>query len=84
MDTRATTRGGGGVRGAAGAGAGGSGDGAMTETLLDGHRVDDAADDANDDDGDVIDDEAGGVVRASTMPTLNRRAESAPLYEHSP
>ena len=27
---------------------------------------------------------AGGVLRTSTRPTLNRRTESALLYEHSP
>ena len=86
MDARGRRRGGGGagVRGAvgalgagAGAGAGGSGVGAsVNETLLGGHPPD--ADDNGNDDA------AGGVFRAGTRPTLNRRAASARLYEGSP
>ena len=30
--------------------------------------------------GDLV----GGVLRTRTRPSLNRRTESAPLYEHSP
>jgi hypothetical protein len=50
--------------------------------MLGGHPPDaDAADDADVDDNN---DEAGWVTRTGTRLTLNRRAESARLYERSP